>query len=279
MKSSTSYLVLFVNLFVQSATASCGHGTSLHKRTVTTNGLVKRVEVGKFGYIGTQGPANWQNLAPENVQCANGSNQSPINITPESSTLVEPGSLTINIPAVEAAEFENLGTTIEVLMEGKNASSVIGGKSFSLKQFHFHSPSEHTIAGEHFPLEMHMVHEAEDKSIAVLTVLFQLCEANGGNPVINALLPSIEAIRAPGSVTETGPIDFAPLITALNAQPMRMYQGSLTTPPCTEGPSFVITTQTLPLDIKAYNMFKSVVGFNSRFLQTSIGEPNVLAAK
>ena len=26
-------------------------------------------------------------------------------------------------------------------------------------QFHFHTPSEHTINGAHYPLEMHMVHK------------------------------------------------------------------------------------------------------------------------
>ena len=31
--------------------------------------------------------------------------------------------------------------------------------SVPLNQFHFHSPSEHTINGVHYPLEMHMVHK------------------------------------------------------------------------------------------------------------------------
>jgi hypothetical protein len=34
------------------------------------------------------------------------------------------------------------------------------GTSFDLKQFHFHTPSEHTVDGDYFPLEMHLVHEA-----------------------------------------------------------------------------------------------------------------------
>jgi len=45
-------------------------------------------------------------------------------------------------------------------MEGKGAKTTVNGKEFELKQFHFHTPSEHTIDGEYFPLEMHMVHEA-----------------------------------------------------------------------------------------------------------------------
>lgn len=46
-------------------------------------------------------------------------------------------------------------------MEGKGSSTTVDGKVFELKQFHFHTPSEHTIDGEYFPLEMHLVHEAE----------------------------------------------------------------------------------------------------------------------
>lgn len=63
----------------------------------------------------------------------------------------------INIPRIETAEFENLGSTVEVLASG---TTEFGNVTFNLKQFHFHSPSEHRIDEEYFPLEMHMVHQA-----------------------------------------------------------------------------------------------------------------------
>jgi carbonic anhydrase len=63
----------------------------------------------------------------------------------------------INIAKIEKAEFENLGTTVEVIANG---TTEFGNKTFNLKQFHFHSPSEHRINEEYFPLEMHMVHQA-----------------------------------------------------------------------------------------------------------------------
>jgi carbonic anhydrase len=57
-------------------------------------------------------------------------------------------------------------------MAEANASSVIGGKEFGLRQFHFHTPSEHTVEGEHFPLEMHMVHQAEGTSSPPFLISF-----------------------------------------------------------------------------------------------------------
>jgi len=102
----------------------------------------------------------WASLSPEFTGCATNTIQSPIDVTNQSTVAVAGSTLTIEFPDTATAEFENVGTTVEVVMEGKGAKTTIAGKEFELKQFHFHSPSEHTIDGEYFPLEMHMVHEA-----------------------------------------------------------------------------------------------------------------------
>jgi len=65
-----------------------------------------------------------------------------------------------NIDSVNSFEFENLGTTVEVIANG---TTTFANKTLNLKQFHFHSPSDHRIDEEYFPLEMHMVHEAAGK--------------------------------------------------------------------------------------------------------------------
>jgi carbonic anhydrase len=51
---------------------------------------------------------------------------------------------------------ENLGTTIEVTVNG---TTKFGGMDYRLKQFHMHTPSEHRISEEYYPLELHFVHE------------------------------------------------------------------------------------------------------------------------
>ncbi|MFQ9122044.1 MAG: carbonic anhydrase family protein [Haemophilus parainfluenzae] len=69
----------------------------------------------------------------------------------------------------------------------ENAPSItLDGKQFYLKQFHFHTPSEHTFKRKHYPLEIHFVHQSEDKSLAVIAVMVNEGEANP------ALAPVVE---------------------------------------------------------------------------------------
>ena len=67
----------------------------------------------------------------------------------------------LDIPE-QKIEFENLGTTIEVIVNG---TTKFAGNDFRLKQFHFHTPSEHRVNEEYFPIEIHLVHEGVSKFI------------------------------------------------------------------------------------------------------------------
>lgn len=90
-----------------------------------------------------------------------------------SSFTVVPGSeLNMKIPDWEHAEFENLGTTVEVIAE--EGSIVVGEEEFSLKQFHFHLPSEHLDNGTSMAMEMHMVWQSEAANIAVVGVYIDI---------------------------------------------------------------------------------------------------------
>jgi len=137
------------------SSANCMYGTSLFPRAAGA----ATVEVSNFGYTGLQGPLNWAGLSAENSACATSKVQSPINI--DSTVQLAAEAPKVVIPDVKAAEFENLGTTVEVIVNG---TTTLGGTQFSLKQFHFHTPSEHRVAEEYFPLEIHMVHEAAGKN-------------------------------------------------------------------------------------------------------------------
>lgn len=130
------------------------------------------VEVKQFGYGPLNGPFNWASLEIENEACKGGANQSPINIgksptvlslhrsisdtIPDAGVTVAPEKPIMNIPEVDEVEFENLGTTIEVLANGTTS---FAGSDFRLVQFHMHTPSEHHLNGEYHPLEIHMVHQ------------------------------------------------------------------------------------------------------------------------
>ncbi len=95
----------------------------------------------------------WHHLSADNALCANGSNQSPINMIEGSFTLVPGSDLTVSLPDTisEGTAFENLGSTIEVVMEGLGGTLELNGLSYELLQFHFHHPSEHVNSGVSMP--------------------------------------------------------------------------------------------------------------------------------
>ncbi|KAI0753199.1 alpha carbonic anhydrase [Daedaleopsis nitida] len=262
---SASRIVFALSLLALQVSANCMHGTYMSRRA---EGEVK---VSNFGYSGTIGPLNWASIDSANSQCAMSKVQSPIVI--DSSVPFATEAPKISFKNVEEAEFENLGSTIEVIADG---TTNFAGKDFTLKQFHFHTPSEHRINDEYFPLEIHMVHEAADKSIAVLALPFQLTEDGSTTQLLTNVIKNITDIAEPGTVTKTGPLDFGVITETLQTKKLFQYTGSLTTPPCAEGLTFLVLSEPLPIDVKTFNTIKKTIKFNARYSQNKLGDRNLL---
>lgn len=221
---------------IYSATASCVHNTNLYPRSVGADGEL--LELPSFSYDGNSGPTNWEAIDANNTECATGQNQSPINIKSAEISKIEAGEVQMEIPAGQNITFENLGTNVQVVMEG---TTTISGRKFDLKQFHYHTPSEHKIDAEYYPVEVHMVHTAEDdpNEIVVIGMLFQLgseASTTGPSAIFSNVLSSISSIPEPGNFTELSPssdpsLDFTALTSALPTMSFYTYTGSLTTPP------------------------------------------------
>ena len=64
------------------------------------------------------------------------------------------------------------GHTIQVHYD-QGSTLRIGETLYELKQFHFHAPSEHTVDGRHFPMEMHLVHQSATGELAALGVFIE----------------------------------------------------------------------------------------------------------
>ncbi|KAK7065083.1 alpha carbonic anhydrase [Favolaschia claudopus] len=206
----TLSLALVLATSALSVSANCMHGTTFFPRE---EGEVK---VGKFGYSGLQGPLNWgrsrsRQLCLPQQQCP----RSP--------------RRRWRLPQSKRPNLRTWGTTLEVVVKGK---TTFEGKEFELQQFHHHTPSEHRINDEYFPLEIHMVHQAADESIAVIAVPFQLTEDGSTTEILTSVIENLDKIKEPGTRTNTGKLDFAPLIDAIQKGPLFQYTGSLTTPPC-----------------------------------------------
>jgi carbonic anhydrase len=65
----------------------------------------------------------------------------------------------------------------------------VGKKTYTLKQFHFHHPSEELINGKGFDMVAHLVHTDSDGHFAVVAILFK---AGAVNPLLEALWKSAD---------------------------------------------------------------------------------------
>ena len=209
-----------------------------------------------WSYEGEEGPEHWGELDPSYALCADGSAQTPIDVvSPSPAELVDPEL------AYEAgtADVENTGHTIQANAAPGSVLRV-GGEEYPLAQMHFHAPSEHAIDGVHSPVEAHFVHKTEDERIAVVGVLL-----DAGDSPNEAWQPFVDALSVEEGETVEADLDWPAL---LPAEPSTIrYRGSLTTPPCTEGVSWLLMQQPLSVGAEQVDAFEAAYSENNRPVQ------------
>ena len=183
----------------------------------------------EWGYSGPGAPEHWASLSPDFAACANGKQQSPIDIS---------GYVTGDLGAISFAFEEkqvtlhNDGRQVRAEFASGNVST-LGGREYQLKSAHFHSPSEHTIDGKGFAAELHLVHADSSENLAVVGVLFELGDANPvAQSILDAAPPLGESSDARIPLPATLPPDFS----------YYRYDGSKTTPPCDEPVDWYVLT-------------------------------------
>ncbi len=222
-----------------------------------------------WGYEGDDGPSNWASLDPVYATCGNGKHQSPVNIV--RSDVGEGVTFSFDYkkaPSFHIAHNEHMeeiidnGHTIQVTVE-EGSEVTINGKAFALKQFHFHTPSEHTIDGEHYPMEMHMVHQSPDKSLAVVAVLFE--EGEVPNENFNEIIAHIPASK--GDAKHVSDTDLEIKAALPSEMAAYHYVGSLTTPPCSENVQWLVLRKPFSLTPEQIEAFSSKIAKNNRPVQ------------
>ena len=211
-----------------------------------------------WGYSGARGPSHWGTLGSEFELCGIGRNQSPIDLS---------GFVQSDLPPIEfnygtdATEIVNNGHAIQAnYADGSSIS--IGRRVFELKQFHFHSPSENRINGKSFPMEGHLVHADENGNLAVVAVLF---EEGPQNVAIASLWNQMP--RSTGAKYALSSDVNASSLLPANRSYFR-FNGSLTTPPCSEGVWWVVMKQPMTLSAEQIALFTDVIGHpNNRPVQ------------
>ncbi len=217
-----------------------------------------------WSYTEEGGPAGWAGLTPVYAACGSGKSQSPINILTNTSKGSPGWKLEYKTTKLQIAHHEqvdeliNNGHTIQVTPEPGSFLNY-GGKRYDLKQFHFHTPSEHTIDGKHAPMEVHFVHQSEDKSLAVVGVLVKEGRHNANADLLIKYLPN--------AVGEKKTHDSVQIDISLQVPKdvwAYHYIGSLTTPPCTENVQWLVLQKSVEMDKKQLEAFSSRLKQNNR---------------
>lgn len=195
----------------------------------------------KWGYSGETGPENWGELEA-GADC-DGQNQSPVNIVDINTT---PRNVINDIEYIRYNEVDtiksisNNGHTIQYNFNKEDNIVKYEGKEYKLIQFHFHSPAEHTINGVRYPLEIHAVHHCEETNdFIVFAALVQQGQPDSTFTFLEKYLP----IRAGETKEINATYSFGSNIHelfGLDAINVYTYNGSLTTPPCTEKVFWVV---------------------------------------
>jgi carbonic anhydrase len=210
-----------------------------------------------WSYEGPEGPAHWAQLDPAYSVCGVGKNQSPIDITNASPR--DLGKVDMHYQPSEVRVLNN-GHTVQVNYD-KGSYLELNGQRYEVLQFHYHDPSEHRLNGRAFAAELHVVHKNAAGQLAVVGILL---EEGAENPAFQAFLtnlPEHESKEEDKGVK----INVADLLPAVRTT--FRYDGSLTTPPCTEGVAWFIMTTPVQLSSKQIASLERVFKRDNRPVQ------------
>jgi carbonic anhydrase len=255
MKTRLAASVALASLFV----AACGGGQEPADDAAETQDApaVEEQAAIEWSYEGEGGPANWAGLDSEYAVCGVGQEQSPIDLTANA----ERGGVDVRVRIAESASGLAYDNGHSVQMDVEDAGQTrVDNAPYRLAQLHFHGPSEHTVDGEHFPLEVHFVHVGAEGVLAVVGVFFEEGEAN----------PALDAIFSDALGTSDAPlaIDAVNLSALLpEAAPAWRYSGSLTTPPCSEGVAWTVMRTPITASAEQIAAFNALHEGNYRPVQ------------
>jgi len=218
-----------------------------------------------WSYEGATGPDHWGDLSPDFILAKTGKSQSPIDISRTYKTKLEklafayadmPLRIVNNAHTVEEKAPPKLDHVYpsrgHVVLHDAQDSVTIDGEAYRLAQFHFHSPSEHTVNGRHHDMEVHLVHANQRGEIAVIGVFMDQGRANG---LVQILWDSLPKKVNKERVVPGAKVNASALLPADRSY--YRYYGSFTTPPCTEGVTWIVMRTPVEVSAAQIRQFKS----------------------
>lgn len=218
-----------------------------------------------FGYSKKE-QKEWGN-APANAFCKIGKKQSPINIDSKNIITQEYPEIDIDYSSSNFKVLNN-GHTIQINFAAGNKIE-IEDSEYNLLQMHFHTPSEHSVDGKNAQLESHFVHKDDKGNIAVLAVM--LVEGKENSEMAKILQHSPKEIGK--EITANGKFHIENFLPT--SHDFYHYEGSLTTPPCSENVKWSVFKQEVELSKQQISDFRELYSMNAREIQ-KLGEREII---
>jgi len=208
-----------------------------------------------WSYSGAQGPEHWGDLKPEFAACKTGHRQSPIDIRDTRKGDLPPIQFDYKPSPLHIIDD---GHSI-MINYGSGSHISVGGKTYQLKQFHFHRPSEEKLNGEGYDMAIHLVHADEQGNLAVVAVLLQ----NGAeNVVIHKLWDHLPTKKEKEELLDGVEIDASRLLPVDRGY--YTFPGSLTTPPCSESVTWFVLKHPVTISAAEIEQFGRLYPNNAR---------------
>lgn len=222
-----------------------------------------------WGYQGHEGPAHWGDLDKKFATCKTGNVQSPIDLNFGNLKEADLGDIQFIYKDIEP-EIVNNGHTVQVNY-GNGSAIKVQGQQYNLAQFHFHTPSENTVNGKPYPMEMHLVHKNDKGELAVVGVFFK---EGKNNPELDKAWEKMP--KQGGSKQMLSGVS----LNAANLLPGKKqfghFMGSLTTPPCSEDVNWFVMKEPIEASREQIAKFNKVIGDNARPTQPLNGRQVVM---
>ena len=215
---------------------------------------------GDWSYTGERGAERWGEISAEYAVCAQGKQQSPIDIKDGARLDLDP--IEFSYSPAPLRVIDN-GHTVQVNVD-EGRYIVVLGKRYDLKQFHFHKPAEERIGGRSYDLVAHLVHRDVDGRLAVVAVLF---DAGSENPFIRRLWPYLPLESGVETRLPSVKVELDKLLPDDKAY--YTYMGSLTTPPCTEGVQWIVMKNPVSISPEQVAVFSRLYPMNARPIQST----------
>lgn len=228
----------------------------------------------EWGYNQENGPEKWSECFPE----AGGTRQSPIDIKPVDLKSISPNrKLTWKYVPENTIDVTNPGYCWKVHVNGAG-SELTGGPldgKYVLEQFHCHwgstnnEGSEHTVNGKKFAGELHLVHWNSTKYSSFaeaakypdgLAVLGVFLKPGRKHFELDKIVDQLNLIQHKGETAKIlVPVNPAALLP--DDSGYYTYQGSLTTPPCSECVIWIVFKEPVELSQEQLDAFRRLRSF------------------